>query len=157
MARAKNLVSAIPGHLCSNQASFGQEYFLCGEFRYAQTIENGLVDFLNGLIPIDPGYLSLRSIIVEQANGLGEERIQASAHSFSLIIRALVQFAAIQITDAHSLWRTRMHVVDMLVRFADEASRNAPIQLLALNVQGDHGIDLSPSRVQALIESLRLS
>src|SRR5689334_16431696 len=95
-----------------------QEY--CSlRFLSLQTFENGLVNRLDRLISIDLQNLSLRTIILKQVNGLSKKGVKAMLDRLSMIIGTLDQLAPIQIADACSQWRMRMHIVDVLMRFAD--------------------------------------
>ena len=67
-----------------------------------------------------PGSLAaflLVPVVVKQENGLAEKNIQAPLYCFTCIIRTLEQRAAIEITYARRLWRARIDIVNVLIRF----------------------------------------
>jgi len=101
---------------------------------------------VNILVSIHNNQLVLRTIIVEQANGLIEKDVQAFLYRFSFVVGALVQLTSIQVTHARHLGWVSVYIVNVLVGPANITPRESLQQFLSWNVQIDRHIYL-PSNI----------
>src|SRR5579872_2556314 len=86
---------------------------------FTNCVHQRVVNFINGLIAIYFNNLPLLPIIVQQANSLVKEDVQATLDRFSNIVGALIQFATIQITYTRLLGRARIDVINVLTGSAN--------------------------------------
>src|SRR5438874_7786791 len=98
-------------------------------------IQEILLYCVDPLVAIQLYQLILPIIIVKQLNGLVEKDIESPLYSFSYIIRALFQFASIEVTYTRRLWWTSVYVINVLVGTTDIPSREPLEQFLTWNLQ----------------------
>lgn len=80
------------------------------------------VHLFDALVAVHLDQLLLAAIVIEQKNRLAEEDLQPTLDRLAFVVRALIEFAAIDIADTWHFRGFGHDIVDMLMCFAYVAS-----------------------------------
>src|SRR2546430_5483057 len=86
-------------------------------------IQEQLLHLADILVSIHFYQFLLIPVVIKQSNSLIEKDIQSLLDRFPCIIRALVQFTSIYITDTCYFWRMSVYIINVLLCLTDIASR----------------------------------